>query len=102
MAASFRSPILSPILSWGERAAVARGRVAHVAGDLLRDALRRVARQARRHGRAVRRSEEPTSELPSLLRTSYDVFCLKQPNDPTHHLCCPGHTTTQLLTTNNN
>src|SRR3546814_10902818 len=26
----------------------------------------------------VRRSEEPTSELQSLMRTSYAVFCLKQ------------------------
>src|SRR3546814_9946056 len=24
------------------------------------------------------RSEEPTSELPSLMRTSYDVFCFKK------------------------
>src|SRR3546814_7187014 len=27
--------------------------------------------------RPVRRSEEPTSELPSLMRISYAVFCLK-------------------------
>src|SRR3546814_2354361 len=29
-----------------------------------------------------RRSEEHTSELQSLMRISYDVFCLKQTNDP--------------------
>src|SRR3546814_2752370 len=28
-------------------------------------------------GLAVRRSEEPTSELQSLMRNSYDVYCLK-------------------------
>src|SRR3546814_5913730 len=28
----------------------------------------------------VMRSEEPTSELQSLIRTSYDVFCLKKKN----------------------
>src|SRR3546814_3996881 len=28
------------------------------------------------------RSEEHTSELPSLMRISYDVFCLKQKNRP--------------------
>src|SRR3546814_4866570 len=31
--------------------------------------------------RAVRRSEEPTSELQSLMRTSYAVFCLKKKNN---------------------
>src|SRR3546814_4568281 len=48
---------------------------------------RRFLRQARRHGRprgiaAVhrcdRRSEEHTSELQSLMRISYAVFCLKK------------------------
>src|SRR3546814_6262224 len=30
------------------------------------------------------RSEEHTSELPSLMRTSYAVFCLKTKTTPTH------------------
>src|SRR3546814_9906775 len=30
------------------------------------------------------RSEEPTSELQSLMRTSYDVFCLKKKNHTIH------------------
>src|SRR3546814_7960903 len=33
-----------------------------------------------RRGREVVRSEEHTSELQSLMRTSYAVFCLKQKN----------------------
>src|SRR3546814_6178036 len=54
-----------------------------------RQALRRIARDDRgalaaelvrqRHA-AVARSEEHTSELQSLLRISYAVFCLKQTN----------------------
>src|SRR3546814_1460916 len=32
------------------------------------------------------RSEEHTSELQSLMRTSYAVFCLKKNNNPTTHL----------------
>src|SRR3546814_1139351 len=32
----------------------------------------------RQHGRPVRRSEEHTSELQSLMRISYAVFCLKK------------------------
>src|SRR3546814_3074782 len=33
---------------------------------------------------AERRSEEHTSELQSLMRISYAVFCLKKKNTPTH------------------
>src|SRR3546814_5824012 len=41
-------------------------------------------RAARRHPfRGVRRSEEHTSELQSLMRISYAVFCLKQKNQTT-------------------
>src|SRR3546814_5180423 len=35
----------------------------------------------RRKGRGDRRSEEHTSELQSLMRTSYAVFCLNKNND---------------------
>src|SRR3546814_2561918 len=34
---------------------------------------------------ARRRSEEHTSELQSLMRILYAVFCLKKKNDPLHH-----------------
>src|SRR3546814_9939410 len=36
------------------------------------------------HPDAVKRSEEHTSELQSLMRTSYAVFCLKKKNTTTH------------------
>src|SRR3546814_8260019 len=39
----------------------------------------------------LRRSEEHTSELQSLMRISYAVFCLKQKNTPS-----PNYTTTSL------
>src|SRR3546814_5897808 len=41
---------------------------------------RRPALGARRCGEARRRSEEHTSELQSLMRISYAVFCLKKKN----------------------
>src|SRR3546814_8124327 len=34
------------------------------------------------------RSEEHTSELQSLMRSSYAVFCLKKQTNYTHHLLC--------------
>src|SRR3546814_2175834 len=47
--------------------------------------------EAGRDGGAARiddRSEEHTSELQSLMRTSYAVFCLKKKNKNTHkHIC---------------
>src|SRR3546814_5264723 len=36
-------------------------------------------------GSAVHRSEEHTSELQSLMRTSYAVFCLKKKNKSQHN-----------------
>src|SRR3546814_1109943 len=46
------------------------------AGDLARQSpLRRQRRPAE-----TQRSEENTTELQSLMRISYDVFCLKKPN----------------------
>src|SRR3546814_10072229 len=35
-------------------------------------------------GKGIKRSEEHTSELQSLMRTSYAVFCLKKKTSPTH------------------
>src|SRR3546814_3511192 len=54
--------------------------------DSARHSLRRrghppVARIARHPCQAVPRSEEHTSELQSLMRISYAVFCLKQKNN---------------------
>src|SRR3546814_8378238 len=63
-----------------------RLRPAHHLRQLLPDL--RLFRDPRRHARrggslarllaAARRSEEPTSELQSLMRISYAVFCLKK------------------------
>src|SRR3546814_7452772 len=39
---------------------------------------RRQPRQSRQHGKHPARSEEHTSELQSLMRTSYAVFCLQK------------------------
>src|SRR3546814_5028501 len=41
---------------------------------------------SRRRGQMEGRSEEHTSELQSLMRISYAVFCLKKKNKPTKHL----------------
>src|SRR3546814_2600040 len=46
----------------------------------LGDGLRGGAGIARRHRHRRRRSEEHTSELRSLMRISYAVFCLKKKN----------------------
>src|SRR3546814_1510736 len=43
------------------------------------------ARAARCRTRSPRRSEEHTSELQSLMRISYAVFCLKKKNKKTTH-----------------
>src|SRR3546814_2534734 len=45
----------------------------------------RVVHRAPRQRRAGHRSEEHTSELQSLMRISYAVFCLKKKKHPDHH-----------------
>src|SRR3546814_3307758 len=47
--------------------------------------LRLRPRQLRSCPKPSRRSEEPTSELQSLMRISYAVFCLTQHNHPPPH-----------------
>src|SRR3546814_5820401 len=64
-------------------------RVAHQRGTRLRDEPR-IARQPRLAERdqpraGARRSEEHTSELQSLMRISYAVFCLKKKKSLTPH-----------------
>src|SRR3546814_1510884 len=45
-----------------------------------------------RNGNRVKRSEEHTSELQSLMRTSYAVFCLKKTTQKLyHHRCFRPH-----------
>src|SRR3546814_7164040 len=49
-------------------------------GDTPEAVITSVARAAVRPPRELRRSEEHTSELQSLMRNSYAVFCLKKKN----------------------
>src|SRR3546814_4222100 len=80
--------------------AVAQGRNVGPRADFGRDARRlrsgRAAAARQTRGPRVphrasllllspRRSEEHTSELQSLMRISYAVFCLKKKTYPTHH-----------------
>src|SRR3546814_4105869 len=60
----------------------ARIRQAMAAADAVGDAMRELARSAYDAGLSVasHRSEEHTSELQSLMRISYAVFCLKKQN----------------------
>src|SRR3546814_2642421 len=44
------------------------------------DVIQKILRKARKGTRVVFRSEEHTSELQSLMRISYAVFCLKKKN----------------------
>src|SRR3546814_5537544 len=67
------------------REQAARGRDMDFAGD---EAAEAVPIEPRRRGGAggepIERSEEHTSELQSLMRISYAVFCLKKKNRCTH------------------
>src|SRR3546814_21104132 len=56
------------------------GRRASGIAALPPDRVRSVACSHGRHQGALPRSEEHTSELQSLMRTSYAVFCLKKQN----------------------
>src|SRR3546814_3876522 len=66
-----------------------RPHIGHAYEAIAADAIARFQRQA---GRDVRRSEEHTSELQSLMRISYAVFCLKKKK----------HRTTRKYTHNHN
>src|SRR3546814_4065658 len=54
-------------------------------------AVTRVALAARRGGDNEARSEEHTSELQSLMRISYAVFCLKKKNNTKHDKQLESH-----------
>src|SRR3546814_9744932 len=49
----------------------------------VREAIHRLTAERALEGAANRRSEEHTSELQSLMRISYAVFCLKKKNNDT-------------------
>src|SRR3546814_4708671 len=72
---------------WEHRLRALRGRILVLSGDadagrpLLRDALqalRVLGTEAPAEMEQLQRSEEHTSELQSLMRISYAVFCLKK------------------------
>src|SRR3546814_6797964 len=60
--------------------AVERGLVGEIVARLERKGLTLVAAELRTADTALARSEENTSELQSLMRNSYAVFCLKKKN----------------------
>src|SRR3546814_1134277 len=76
------------------RSSNARSSSATVTPCVKADTLKR----ARIAGVMSRRSEEHTSELQSLMRISYAVFCLKKKNQRIHidHECITGHTTEEV------
>src|SRR3546814_1095572 len=62
------------------------------AGRLVKDGLVCAIKYgAVRSDPADDRSEEHTSELQSLMRISYDVFCLKKKTTNTKHTLIPNH-----------
>src|SRR3546814_10875474 len=68
----------------GMRCGVAHG--AQAEDDAGRQIIVRCGRLQPRHdGIGAGRSEEHTSELQSLMRNSYAVFCLKKKTQDTHH-----------------
>src|SRR3546814_9748799 len=58
-------------------------------------------RSAVGHSRPNGRSEEHTSELQSLMRISYAVFCLKKKKNITHQLTYQKQTPKHISTNNN-
>src|SRR3546814_6380969 len=57
-------------------------------------------RQFSRTGACSNRSEEHTSELQSLMRISYAVFCLQKTNSHNQHIVIDTHRTTTTQTHN--
>src|SRR3546814_5698612 len=57
--------------------------IKHIDAPVAGDVAQRQLDLLRRASRFVRRSEEHTSELQSLMRISYAVFCLKKQNNQT-------------------
>src|SRR3546814_2856921 len=69
----------APCIAVRPRATPCRGPLDRHSGATHRaDAYRREASRSPRQARRTRRSEEHTSELQSLMRISYAVFCLKK------------------------
>src|SRR3546814_8829261 len=71
----------------------ARARVRSTLRHRVRGSLLRADRGSRLH---ADRSEEHTSELQSLMRISYDVFCLKKKKQSTNEYITKAHDTTYM------
>src|SRR3546814_2666155 len=56
-------------------------------GRIIRDLMVPILKQDRPRTETTPRSEEHTSELQSLMRISYAVFCLKKKNTITNNCC---------------
>src|SRR3546814_5652860 len=69
----------------GQQAALVEADVARGRADQAADRMRfHVLAHVEAHQLDAQRSEEQTSELQSLMRTSYAVFCLKKKTNTTH------------------
>src|SRR3546814_1711493 len=87
----FRSPGLVVVLELGPQGGVGVHHLGRLRGVPPRAHHRRLEGPLRGdprpgRGRHPVRSEEHTSELQSLMRISYAVFCLKKKNHSTHNL----------------
>src|SRR3546814_5287556 len=97
-----------PVLARGSTSAGAAGLRAGRAdaiGHSRKNAVMRAARPATEgppmpHAGSPNRSEEHTSELQSLMRTSYAVFCLKKTNHPKNRIQQDQHPKPVNTTTN--
>src|SRR3546814_10696290 len=63
----------------------ARGKRRHIAGNVVGKLDDTAGLDPRRGFKLVHRSEEHTSELQSLMRNSYAVFCLKKKKESTEN-----------------
>src|SRR3546814_6298275 len=70
------------------------------AADGVREAPQRLDAHRQRPGGPGRRSEEHTSELQSLMRISYAVFCLKKKKNTEKQETTPNQIHTDTLTQN--
>src|SRR3546814_5401521 len=87
-----------PIGSWKFLAHITRRACAGIAGHHRGRRLQRVRNQPRAIDAA--RSEEHTSELQSLMRNSYAVFCLtKQNNTESNHILINNEPNEHTITT---
>src|SRR3546814_9849104 len=87
MASTYNSrPLVPEVMVRGDRHAVVRPRINYetmIGQDCLPDWLEQDSSPTPRKAGQARKSEEHTSELQSLMRISYAVFCLKKKNNLT-------------------